>query len=74
MSVKWFEACHCPYVSVLPKLSLEELSLEQFHRIIDVNLLGAFLVSKVGVVTLCSLFNCVEAMLYLTQKNCRSVF
>ena len=35
------------FISVLPALSLDDLSLEQFRQIIDVNLLGAFLVSKV---------------------------
>ena len=51
-----FKSAIAFFVSVLPKLNLEELSLEQFHRIIDVNLLGAFLVSKVSIIIFCSIY------------------
>ena len=40
--------CTISYVSVLPPRTLDEITKEEFSRVLDVNVLGAFLVSKVS--------------------------
>ena len=39
--------CTISYFSVLPPRTLDEITKEEFSRVLDVNVLGAFLVSKV---------------------------
>ena len=45
----WHESFECTisYFSVLPPI-LDEITKEEFSRVLDVNVLGAFLVSKVS--------------------------
>ena len=46
-------------------MTLDEISLEDFRQILDVNILGAFLVSKV-------LYFCIVLLFYVHGKHLRS--